>query len=87
MASWIGTLFFSARLIGGPTGARAALGGALAAPARGVRVIVRRAVAASRSRASRPDERAVDSGLAGAFALWLIVLGLALVGVAVLVAR
>jgi hypothetical protein len=36
--------------------------------------------------ASRPDERAVDSGLAGAFALWLIVLGLALVGVAVLVA-
>ena len=35
--------------------------------------------------ASRPDQRSVDSSLAGAFALWLIVLGLALVGVAVLV--
>jgi hypothetical protein len=56
----------------------------VAAPARGVRVLVRRAVA-GRGVGEPADERAVDSGLAGAFALWLIVLGLALVGVAVLV--
>ena len=84
VASWIGTLFFSARLLGGPPGARAALGIAwlLLLAAFASSFVAQSQVAES---ASRPDERAVDSGLAGAFALWLIVLGLALVGVAVLV--
>ena len=84
VASWIGTLFFSARLLGGPPGARAALGIAwlLLLAAFASSFVAQSRVAES---ASRPDERAVDSGLAGAFALWLIVLGLALVGVAVLV--
>ena len=82
--SWIGTLFFSARLLGGPPGARAALGIAwlLLLAAFASSFVGQSQVAES---ASRTDERAVDSGLAGAFALWLIVLGLALVGVAVLV--
>jgi len=84
VASWIGTLFFSARLLGGPPGARGALGIAwlLLLAAFASSFVAQSQVAES---ASRPDERGVDSGLAGAFALWLIVLGLALVGVAVLV--
>jgi hypothetical protein len=84
VASWIGTLFFSARLLGGPPGARAALGIAwlLLLAAFASSFVAQSQVAES---ASRPDERAVDSGLAGAFALWLIVLGLALVGIALLV--
>lgn len=84
VASWIGTLFFSARLLGGPPGARATLAIAwlLLLAAFASSFVAQSQVAES---ASRLDERAVDSGLAGAFALWLIVLGLALVGVAVLV--
>src|SRR5262249_56620449 len=83
VASWSGTLFFSARLLGGSSGARAALGIAwlllLAAFASSF-------VAQSQGAelAGRPDERAVDSGLAGALALWLSVLGPALLGGAVL---
>jgi hypothetical protein len=85
VASWIGTLFFSARLMGGPPATRAALGAAwlLLLAAFASSFVAQSHVAES---ASRPDERGVDSGLAGAFALWLIVLGLALVGVAVIVA-
>jgi hypothetical protein len=85
VASWIGTLFFSPRLIGGPAGARVALGGAwlLLLAAFASSFIAQSRVAQA---ASRTDERDVDSGVAGGFALWLIVLGLALVGVAVLVA-
>jgi len=84
VASWIGTLFVSARLVGGPAGARVALAVAwlflLAAFASSF-------VAQSRvaEAASRPDDGAVDFGVAGAFALWLIVIGLAVVGIAVLV--
>jgi hypothetical protein len=82
VASWIGTLFFSARLMGGPAGARVALGAGwlflLAAFASSF-------VAQSRvaDAASRTDDLAVDSGAAGSLALWLIVAGLALVGIAV----
>ncbi|HEV2982806.1 MAG TPA: hypothetical protein VGX46_00385 [Vicinamibacterales bacterium] len=82
VACWIGTLFFSARLIGGPAGARVALGAGwlflLAAFASSF-------VAQSRvaDAASRTDDVVVDSGVAGSFALWLIVAGLALVGIAV----
>jgi len=84
VASWIGTLFFSVRLLGGPIGARVTLGGAwlLLLAAFASSFVAQSHVAEA---ASRTDERDVDSGVAGAFALWLIVLGLALVGVAVLV--
>jgi len=84
VASSIGTLFFSARLIGGPPWTRAALGGAwvLLLSAFASSFVAQSHVAEA---ASRPDEREVDSGVVGALALWLIVLGLALVGVAVLV--
>ena len=85
VASWIGTLFFSGRLVGGPPWPRAALGGAwlLLLAAFASSFVAQSHVAEA---ASRPDEREADSGVAGAFALWLIVLGLGLVGVAVLVA-
>ena len=83
VASWIGTLFFSARLIAGPPWTRAALGAAwlLLLAAFAASFVAQSNVAES---AGRPDERTVDSGIAGGLALWLIVLGLALVGVAVL---
>lgn len=84
VASWIGTLFFSARLLGGATGPRVALGIAwfLLLAAFAASFVAQSQVAEA---ASRTSEREVDSGVAGAFALWLIVLGLALVGVAVLI--
>lgn len=85
VASWIGTLFFSARLLGGSAGVRAALGAGwlLLLAAFAASFIAQSRVAEA---ASRTDRRDVDPGVAGALALWLIVLGLALVGVAVLIA-
>jgi hypothetical protein len=82
VASWIGTLFFSARLMGGPAGARVALGAGWLFL---VAAFAASFVAQSRvaDAASRTDDAAVDSGVAGSLALWLIVAGLALVGIAV----
>ena len=85
IASWLGTLFFSGRLVGGPAVARVLLGGGW--------VLMLAAVAASFSAQSQvaaaldysSDDRPIASGTAGALAVWLIVAGLALVGVAVLV--
>jgi hypothetical protein len=86
IAAWLGTLFFSGRLMGGPVVARVLLGGGW--------VLLLAAVAASFSAQSQvaaaldysSDDRPIPSGTAGAVAVWLIVVGLALVGVAVLVA-
>ena len=84
VASWIGTLFFSPALMGGAPAARAALGigwlcllGALAA------------AFAAQSRVSRALGRGdlgdvPSSGAAGAIAPWLIVTGLAIIGLGVL---
>jgi len=86
IASWLGTLFFSGRLMGGPVAARVLLGGGW--------VLLLAAVAASFSAQSQvaasldysSDDRPITSGTAGALGVWLIVAGLAFVGVAVLVA-
>jgi hypothetical protein len=90
VACWIGTLFFSARLIGGSIGARAALGGgwALLLGAVAASFVAQSTVASALDRLDeRADRRdAASSGVAGALALWLIVLGLALAGLAVLIA-
>ena len=84
--SWLGTLFFSARLMGGPIGARLALGFGW--------MLLLAAVAASFSAQSRvaaaldvltPDDRSTASVAAGALTVWLIVAGLALGCVAVLI--
>ena len=86
--SWLGTLFFSARLAGGPMGARVMLGGgwllllvavslSFAAQAR-----VGGALARVDDPAGRPDD--VMAGTAGAAVPLLIVIGLAVIGLAVL---
>ena len=93
VGGWVGTLFFSARLIGGPIAARVALGAGwlslLAAFA--ASFVAQTRVGTSLDAFAKSDERAfggiaIASGNAGALALWLIVCGLALVCVAVLVA-
>lgn len=90
VVSWLVTLFFSARLIGGAVNARGALGGgwALLLGAVAASFVAQSNVAAALERADERSDRrdAVWSGIAGALALWLIVLGLALVGLAVLIA-
>jgi hypothetical protein len=89
IASWIGTLFFSARLMGGGVGARAMLGGgwlllllafalAFAAQSR-----VTDALNRSEEPTGHPD---LAGGLSGELSVWFIVAGLGLVGLAVLVA-
>ncbi len=84
LASWLGTLFFAGRAIAGHVAARAALGagwtlllGALAAS-----FAAQSAVA---SYLARSDDSEIDAGVGGALAPWLIVLGLAIAGVAVLI--
>src|SRR5262252_5839232 len=84
-AAWIGTLAFSARLIGGALGARISLGagwllllGAIAASF----AAQSQAAAAVEALAADDDPRRVDIGTAGAFALWLLMLGLVAIGVA-----
>jgi len=92
IASWLATLFFSARLIGGPIGARVALGCGwamlLSAVAAG---FMAQSTVADRLRSANGDNDAayatvVSGGALGALAPWLVVLGLAAVGLAVLIA-
>jgi hypothetical protein len=88
VVGWISSLFFSARLVGGPAGARVALGAGwmLLLIAVAMSFVAQSQVGAALDRGgSTADPRdAAASGIAGALALWLIVLGLALVGLAVL---
>jgi len=85
VSSWIGTLFFSTRLIGGGTAPRVALGAAwlLILLAFAAACIGQSRVAES---LAQSDTRDLGSGAAGMLALWLIVAGLGVIGVAVLVA-
>jgi hypothetical protein len=92
IGSWIGTLFFSARLVGGPVAARVMLGGGWVLLL--VALSLSFAAQAGVSRAlARIDETViptarrddVTAGTAGALVPWLIVGGLALIGLAVLI--
>jgi hypothetical protein len=85
VASWIGTLFFSARALAGGVGPRLALGGAwlLMLLSFAAAFVGQSRVAESLARTDDPD---FGSGTVGAVALWLIVSGLALVGLSVLIA-
>jgi hypothetical protein len=91
VASWIGTLFFSSRLIGGGVGARVMLGGGwlLLLAALATAFTAQSKVAAALDALARDEgagpSRSISAGAAGALALWLIVGGLALIGVAVLI--
>lgn len=84
IASWIGTLFFAGRLIGAGVGARIALGSGwlLLLVAFAAAVTAQSRLAAS---LDRSETAPIESGAGGVLAVWLIVAGLALVGVAVLV--
>src|SRR5262249_44000358 len=81
---WLGTVFFSARLIGGPVGARVALGAgwAMLLGAVAASFTAQAGVAAALDSVSS-DDRPLSSGAAGALAVWLIIAGLAVVGLAV----
>ncbi len=83
VASWIGTLFFSLRLLSGGAGPRLTLGGAwlLLLLAFAAAFVGQSRVAES---LAQSENRDLGSGTAGVMALWLIVSGLAMVGLAVL---
>jgi|SRR5712671_6297197 len=91
VASWIGTLFFSSRLLGGGVGVRAMLGGGwlLILAAFALAFTAQSNVADALATLARDENglsrRPVSSGAAGALAVWLIVAGLALIGLAVLI--
>ena len=81
-ATWLGTLFFSGRLIGGPVGPRVAIGGGwlLLLLAFATAFMAQSQIADALAR----DDSRLDAGPLGGLALWFIVVGLALVGLAVL---
>jgi hypothetical protein len=90
VVSWIGTLFFSTRLAGGPMGARVMLGAGwlllLAALSLSFTAQARvgRALARIDQPAAHHDD--VTAGTAGAVVPGLIVMGLAVIGLALLMA-
>jgi len=88
--SWLGTLFFSARLVGGSLGVRVAVGGgwALLLAALALSFVAQSHVADALSRIDEPvgQSAAVASSVAGKLSPWLVVIGLALIGVAMLAA-
>ncbi len=88
VASWIGTLFFSARLIGGTIGARVALGAgwALLLASIALAFAAQSGVGRALARIDVDPNDTIPPDLGGALAPWLIVGGLALVGLAVLIA-
>jgi hypothetical protein len=83
VVAWLGTLFFATRLMGGPVGARVALGGGwlLLLVSFGAAVTAQSQI----SEALNRDEGTLDAGVAGALALWLMIAGLVFVGLAALI--
>jgi hypothetical protein len=90
VGSWIGTLFFSARLARGPIAARIVLGTGwlllLVALALSFVAQARVVRALARIDESDPGHDDLTGGAAGALAPWLIATGLAVVGLALLLA-
>ena len=88
VGSWIGTLFFSARLAGGPTGARVMLGAGwlLLLVALSLSFAAQARVSRALTRIDEPSARHDDltGGTAGAVVPALIVTGLAVIGLALL---
>jgi hypothetical protein len=89
VACWAATMLFTTRFIGGPVGPRVALltGWALLLASVALSFAGQSQVGAALDRADHTREPGdvASSGVAGSLALWLIVFGLAIVGLAVLV--
>jgi hypothetical protein len=87
VASWIGTLFFSARLIGGTLSARIALGSAwaLLLAALAAAFMAQSSIGKLLARVDLKHEQTIEPTVAGAVAPWLIVAGLAFAGLAALI--
>jgi len=83
VVAWLATLFFATRLMGGPVGARAALGGGwvLLLISFGAAITAQSQI----SEALNRDEGSLDAGIAGALALWLMIAGLVFVGLAAMI--
>jgi hypothetical protein len=90
VVTWLATLFFSSRLIGGPIPARVALGCGwmLLLASLAAAFVAQSQIGEALRRIDENSARvdAVSSGTAGVLAPWLTVIGLALVGLAVLIA-
>src|SRR5206468_178554 len=89
VASWLGTLLFSTRLVAGGAGPKAAVAGGwlllIGALAAAFLAQSRVAQALDNSDDSIARTGAVASGLPGTLAPWLVVAGLAAIGVAILI--
>src|SRR5262245_1232013 len=83
IVAWLGTLFFATRLMGGPVGARVALGGGwlLLLVSFGAAITAQSHI----SEALNREEGSLSAGSAGALALWLMIAGLVFVGLAALI--
>jgi hypothetical protein len=84
IASWLGTLFFSAHLVGGASAGRVALGVGwiLLLAALAASFVAQSAVTRGLNRTDARD--LAPSGTAGALAPWLLVSGLGVIGLGVL---
>jgi hypothetical protein len=89
VGSWFGTLLFSSRLIGGPIAARVMLGGGwlllLAALSLSFSAQSRVGDALGRLDDAATRHEDLGAGAAGAVVPWLIVVGLAVIGLAMLI--
>src|SRR3954469_19960476 len=89
VATWVGALFLSSRVVGGPVGARITLGagGALLLGALAAAFVAQSRVANSFARMSDLNARQddVSNGVSGTVAPWLLIGGLALVGIAMFI--
>jgi hypothetical protein len=83
VVAWLGTLLFATRLMGGPIGARVALGGGwlLLLVSFGAAITAQSQI----SEALNRDEGSLSGGAAGTLALWLMIAGLVLVGLSALI--
>ena len=90
VVTWLATLFFSSRLVGGLIAARVALGCGwmLLLASLAAAFVAQSQIGEALRRIDESEQRtdAVSFGTAGAVAPWLTVFGLALIGLAVLIA-
>lgn len=87
IVSWLGSLVLAGRLIGGPLAARITLAGgwAVLLGALAAAFVAQSTIGDALARIDSGERRdPVSSGTAGVIAPWLVVIGLALVGLAVL---